>query len=156
MPARSCVASAASCGSSSLGEVAASGPAKRTPASRSPSVATASHGERILFPAPGVLRTAARCSSAEPCARLTYRHPVDMVFHMKTTLNIDATVMAQLKREAARQGRTMSELVETALRSMFRAQKTRHELAPLPTFRSGGALVEIADRDALYHAMEGR
>ena len=38
----------------------------------------------------------------------------DMVSHMKTTLNIDDTVMAQLKREAARQGRTMSELVETA------------------------------------------
>jgi hypothetical protein len=36
---------------------------------------------------------------------------------MKTTLNIDDTVMAQLKREAARQGRTMSELVETASRS---------------------------------------
>jgi hypothetical protein len=35
---------------------------------------------------------------------------------MKTTLNIDATVMAELKREAARQGRTMSEVVETALR----------------------------------------
>src|SRR5262245_55190122 len=28
---------------------------------------------------------------------------------MKTTLNIDDTVMAELKREAARQGRTMSE-----------------------------------------------
>jgi hypothetical protein len=35
---------------------------------------------------------------------------------MKTTLNIDDTVMAELKREAARQGRTMSEPVETALR----------------------------------------
>ncbi len=34
--------------------------------------------------------------------------------HMKTALNIDDTVMAELKREAARQGCTMSELVETA------------------------------------------
>jgi hypothetical protein len=42
---------------------------------------------------------------------------------MKTTLNIDDTIMADLKREAARQGRTMSEL---------------------------------ADRNALYQAMEGR
>jgi hypothetical protein len=33
---------------------------------------------------------------------------------MKTTLNIDVTVMAELKREAARQSRTMSELVEAA------------------------------------------
>jgi len=79
-----------------------------------------------------------------------------MVFHMKTTLNVDDTVMAQLKREAARQGRTMSELVETALRNLFRAQKKSAELSPLPVFHSGGALVDIADRDALYQAMEGR
>lgn len=75
---------------------------------------------------------------------------------MKTTLNIDATVMAQLKREAARQGRTMSELVETALRLMFRSQQRRETLAPLPTFHSGGTLVDVADRDALYQGMEGR
>ena len=79
-----------------------------------------------------------------------------MVSHMKTTLNIDNTVMAQLKREAARQGRTMSELVETALRMLFRSSRKRGELPPLPTFRSGGTLVDIADRDALYQAMEGR
>ena len=79
-----------------------------------------------------------------------------MAFHMKTTLKIDDTVMAELKREAARQGRTMSDLVETALRLMFRSQRKRGSIPVLPTFRSGGTLVDIADRDALYHAMEGR
>jgi hypothetical protein len=79
-----------------------------------------------------------------------------MVYHMKTTLQIDDTVMAVLKREAARQGRTMSELVETALRSLFRSQKKPVSLSPLPAFHSGGAMVDIADRDALYQAMEGR
>jgi len=79
-----------------------------------------------------------------------------MVCHMKTTLNVDDTVMAQLKREAARQGRTMSELVETALRNLFRAQKKIVDLPPLPVFHSGRALVDIADREALYQAMEGR
>ena len=79
-----------------------------------------------------------------------------MVSHMKTTLNIDETVMSQLKREAARQGRTMSELVETALRMLFRTRKKSEELPPLPRFRSGGALVDISERDALYQAMEGR
>jgi Ribbon-helix-helix protein, copG family len=75
---------------------------------------------------------------------------------MKTTLNVDDTVMTELKREAARQGRTMSELVETALRNLFRSQKRAAELSPLPAFHSGGAFVDIADRDALYQAMEGR
>jgi ribbon-helix-helix CopG family protein len=79
-----------------------------------------------------------------------------MVFHMKTTLNIDDTVMRQLKREAARQRRTMSDLVETALRNLFQSQRKPVELPPLPRFNSGGAFVDIADRDALYQAMEGR
>lgn len=75
---------------------------------------------------------------------------------MKTTLNIDDTVMAQLKREAARQGRTMSDLVETALRLSFQVQREQRELRPLPTFDSGGSVVDVADREALYQAMEGR
>lgn len=87
---------------------------------------------------------------------LQYFCTIDMGFHMKTTLNIDDTVMAQLKREAARQKRTMSELVETALRGLFRSQKKRQNLPSLPSFHSGGTLVDIADRDALYQAMEGR
>lgn len=88
--------------------------------------------------------------------RLTYCHISDMVFHMKTTLNIDDQVMARLKQEAARQGRTMSELVETALRMLLRSRTQKEELPPLPSFRSGGALVDIADREALYQGMEGR
>jgi hypothetical protein len=87
---------------------------------------------------------------------LQYCRAFDMVCHMKTTLNIDDTVMAQLKREAARQKRTMSELVETALRGLFRSQKKHAELPSLPVFHSGGTLVDVADRDALYQAMEGR
>ena len=75
---------------------------------------------------------------------------------MKTTLNIDDKVMADLKREAARQGRTMSELVETALRLLFKSQRKRKKIKPLPTFDGGGELVDIADRNALYDAMEDR
>ncbi len=76
--------------------------------------------------------------------------------HMKTTLRIDDTVMAQLRREAARQQRSMSELVETALRLLLRSSKKVRSVPALPTFRSGGTLVDIASRDALYHAMEGQ
>jgi hypothetical protein len=87
---------------------------------------------------------------------LTYNHPPCMDFHMKTTLNIDDTVMAQLKHEAARQKRTMSDLVETALRNLFHRQRASSEVSPLPTFMSGGSFVDVGDRDALYQAMEGR
>jgi len=79
-----------------------------------------------------------------------------MVFHMKTTLMIDDRIMAQLKKEAVRQGKTISELVESALRLLLQKPSPRGELPPLPTFRSGGALVDISDREQLYGAMEGR
>jgi len=79
-----------------------------------------------------------------------------MVIHMKTTLTIDDSVMARLRRESARTGRTMSELVETALRRLLQSKPNAVDLAPLPSFKSGGALVDIADREALYRAMEGR
>jgi plasmid stability protein len=49
---------------------------------------------------------------------------------MKTTFNIDDTVMAELRREAARQGRTMSEIAESALRLMLRTKRKRQ--APPP------------------------
>ena len=76
---------------------------------------------------------------------------------MKTTLLLDNALAAQLKREALRQGRTMSDLVEEALRLLLRSpRKKKTRLPRLPTFRSGGHLVDIADRDALYDAMEGR
>jgi hypothetical protein len=77
---------------------------------------------------------------------------------MKTTLSIDDTVMKRLKREAARQGRTMSELVESALRMLFQSQRKGpgSVLPELPSFRSGGHRVDVSDRDALYQAMEGR
>ena len=83
---------------------------------------------------------------------------MDMVSHMKTTLNIDDTVMNRLRREAARQGKTMSELVEAALRLLFHSgeRKSKPKRRPLPTFHGGKPLVDIADRNALYDVMEGR
>ncbi len=79
-----------------------------------------------------------------------------MVSHMKTTLNIPDVLMAQLRREAARQGRTMSELVEAALRMLLGRKQAPVEMPPLPAMSSGGHQVDIADREALYRAMEGR
>lgn len=78
-----------------------------------------------------------------------------MVFHMKTTLNIDDTVMKRLRQMSARSGRTISELVESALRRLLQEPAPKKKLPPLPAF-DGGAKVNVADRDALYRAMEGR
>ncbi len=73
---------------------------------------------------------------------------------MKTTLVIDDGVMARLREEAARSGRTISELVETALRMLLEPRPKQKKPRAFPTFRGGPLLVDIADRDALYRAME--
>ena len=78
-----------------------------------------------------------------------------MVFHMKTTLNIDDGVMKRLKVEAARSGRTISELVEAGLRLLLEGPgRAEGEVVPLPVYSGGPPLVDIADRNALYDAME--
>jgi hypothetical protein len=73
---------------------------------------------------------------------------------MKTTLNIDDKIMKRLKAESVRQGRTMSELLESALRAMFQSRKSLKELPPLPTFEGGIARVNVANREALEDFME--
>ncbi len=81
---------------------------------------------------------------------------IDMVIHMKTTLNIDDSVMQRLREEAARRGKTMSELVEAGLRRVLDEpeQNAGEVREPLPQWQSGGAWVDVADRDALYDRME--
>ncbi|MYD95046.1 MAG: hypothetical protein F4Y02_15455 [Chloroflexi bacterium] len=77
---------------------------------------------------------------------------------MKTTLNIDETVMRQLREEAARRGTTMSSLVEAGLRRILAhsgpGAESPDALPPLPTWRSGGLRVDIANREALYRLLD--
>jgi len=77
-----------------------------------------------------------------------------MVIHMKTTLNIDPGVMARFKAEAARRGTTMSALLETALRQLLDRRTPARDVPPLPVFHGGDELVDVADRNALYDAIE--
>ena len=78
---------------------------------------------------------------------------------MKTTLNIDESVMQRLREEAARRGTTMSFLVEAGLRRVLaepeKASDGRREpLPPLPTWNSGGFRVDIANREELYRILD--
>lgn len=92
-----------------------------------------------------------------PVARvwLPYFDPECMVLRMKTTLVLDDGLMRRVKAEAARQGRTLSDLVEAALRASLDRVEAAGELPPLPSFRGGRPLVDIACRGVLHDAMEG-
>jgi hypothetical protein len=75
---------------------------------------------------------------------------------MKITLTIDDAVMSQVKRESLRQGKTVSEIVESALRVFLPRGPKRAELPPLPQFDGGACLVDVADRGELYRVMQDR
>jgi hypothetical protein len=78
-----------------------------------------------------------------------------MDFHMKTTLMIPDALMRRLKREAARRRTTISALVEQAIRTLLdRGPEHPVELGELPSFRGGRPKVDVANRDALYEAMD--
>jgi hypothetical protein len=78
-----------------------------------------------------------------------------MVFHMKTTLVIDDITMTRLRERAAREGSTISELVESALRLLLdRPEAEPRRLPPLPSYRMGKPLVDVANREELYRALD--
>ncbi len=77
-----------------------------------------------------------------------------MVFHMKTTLIIADPVYKDLKRRAAERGETISSLVAELLRKGLAKHRKPVPLRPLPVFDLGRPRLNIADRDALYEAME--
>ena len=79
-------------------------------------------------------------------------------FCMKTTFDIDETVIKELREEATRRGVPVSALVESGLRHVLIEGKSTDgqptALSPLPTWRGGGFRVDIANREALYQVME--
>jgi len=75
---------------------------------------------------------------------------------VKATFDIDDRLMRELKREAAKRGCTVSELVEAGIRLVVKSKKAipAKNIPPLPKFSMGGTLVDYADRETLYRAME--
>ena len=49
----------------------------------------------------------------------------DMVAHMKTTIELPDSLLNDAKRLAAREGTTLRELIETALRSLLKERKEK-------------------------------
>jgi Arc/MetJ-type ribon-helix-helix transcriptional regulator len=77
-----------------------------------------------------------------------------METHMKTTLEIPDHLMRELKERAAREGRTMSELVEAALRTLLDEKRAPAELPPLPTWNGGAPLINIDSRAEWYDQLD--
>ena len=75
---------------------------------------------------------------------------------MKTTLEIDDGLARQLREEASRRDTTVSALVEEGLRHILEPSlpNEQEDLLLLPTWDSGGALVDVANREELYEVLD--
>lgn len=77
---------------------------------------------------------------------------------MRTTIRLDDDVLAQAKETAARTGRTLTAVIEDALRESFAraAARVKGSRPQLPTFGGRGlqAGVDLDDTAALLDLME--
>ena len=75
---------------------------------------------------------------------------------MKTTLVLEDALVERVREIAKQRGVSMSSVVEEAIVRLL-AQPTVGERPPpldLPSFNSGGYLVDITDRNAIYDAID--
>ncbi|MBN1421680.1 MAG: DUF2191 domain-containing protein [Planctomycetes bacterium] len=78
---------------------------------------------------------------------------------MRTTVDIDESLLRRAKREAAEKGTTLRAVIEDALRLRYLAPKKGGTGFKLRWRGEPGKLlpgVDIDDRDSLYERMEGR
>lgn len=91
--------------------------------------------------------------------RVTYFCLGDTDSCMRTTLDIDDHVLRQAKQLAAMEGKTLTRIVEEALRERIVHPRRGAKPFRLRLLTKKGRLipgVNLADRDALYERMEGR
>jgi hypothetical protein len=78
---------------------------------------------------------------------------------MRTTLNIDDDLMRTVKKHAAETDRTISAIIETALRLLIEQERRTDRSYRLTWKTVSGGLqpgVDLTDRDALIERMENR
>lgn len=85
---------------------------------------------------------------------------MNMLICMRTTLDIDDTLMRRVKRRAAETGETVTRIIEKALQETFQREKSaKRKIFRLKWVTVRGRLrpgVDLTDRDALYERMEER
>jgi hypothetical protein len=77
---------------------------------------------------------------------------------MRTTIRLDETLLARAKELAARTGRTLTAVIEDALRAALAQSRGRRrgERIEVPTFGAGGVRpgVDLDDTASLFDSME--
>jgi plasmid stability protein len=80
-----------------------------------------------------------------------------MMLSMRTTIRLDDDLLRALKAHAARTGRSMTALIEDAVReSLSRTSSEQPNLESLPVYGGSGTMpgVDLTDAGALLEVME--
>ena len=79
-----------------------------------------------------------------------------MIFRMRTTIIIDDALFRELKKRAAAENRTLSEVTQEALRRGLARPAPPHRPArvKLPSFAMGKPTVDLADRNQLFDLLD--
>jgi predicted transcriptional regulator len=78
---------------------------------------------------------------------------------MRTTLDIDDRLLKQAKKLAAEEGKTLTFIIEEALRERLLPQTRIRKKFKIRLLTKTGRIIpgtNLADRDLLYERMEGR
>jgi hypothetical protein len=82
-----------------------------------------------------------------------------MIFHMRTTLIIDDTLFRALKKRAAEERRTLTDVTQEVIRLGLERRAgvpRRRRRVRLASFAMGRPRVDLADREGLYELLDGR
>ena len=80
-------------------------------------------------------------------------------FCMRTTLDVQSSLLREAKKRAAHEGRTLTAVIHDALRLYLAPARPTGKRFRLRLLTKKGRLVpgvDLADRDSLYERMEGR
>ncbi len=74
----------------------------------------------------------------------------------RTTIDLDATVLRELKRRGSREGRTLGQLASELLAAALRAEPPKTQRPPdfRWTARTMGARVDLEDKEAVHRLLD--
>ena len=82
-----------------------------------------------------------------------------LVIDVKAKFEINDSLMGRLREEAPRRGTTVAALIEAGIRYVLAKDVPTNDpagdLPLLPSWDSGGHLVDIDNREEIYKVMEG-
>lgn len=74
----------------------------------------------------------------------------------RTTLDLDPTVLRELRRRGERDGKSMGRVASELLAGALREEEQARPAFAWVTHDLGAPLVDLEDKEALYAALDGR